>query len=156
MTKAIHDLENNFVLPDDKLTLDNIVQNFLTHTKATKKLNTVDRYESLYNNHIKQELADLRAMRVSPERLETLFDSNKHLSGSTLQLIYTIINSSYDRAIKQKKLNDNPCKYIDRPVRRKTETEVLTIDEALKVLDNLDLTKYNDILCIRLKYTFFN
>ena len=50
-----------------KLTLDNIVQNFLTHTKATKKLNTVDRYESLYNNHIKQELADLRAMRVSPE-----------------------------------------------------------------------------------------
>lgn len=146
MTKAIHDLENNFVLPDEKLTLDNIVQNFLTHTKATKKLNTSDRYESLYNNHIKKELADLKAMKVSPERLEILFDSKKHLSGSTLQLIYTVINSSYERAIKQKKLNDNPCKYIDRPTRDKTETEVLTIDEALKVLDSLDLNKYNDYI----------
>ena len=48
--------------------------------------------------------------------------------------------------LNKKKLNDNPCKYIDRPVRRKTETEVLTIDEALKVLDNLDLTKYNDYI----------
>lgn len=146
MTKAIHDLENNFVLPDEKLTLDNIVQNFLTHTKATKKLNTSDRYESLYNNHIKKELADLKAMKVSPERLEILFDSKKHLSGSTLQLIYTVINSAYDRAIKQRKLNDNPCKYIDRPTRGKVETEVLTIDEALKVLDSLDLNKYNDYI----------
>lgn len=146
MTKAIHDLENNFVLPDEKLTFDNIVQNFLTHTKATKKLNTIDRYESLYNIHIKKELADLKAMRVSPERLETLFADKKDLSGSTLQLIYTVINSSYDRAIKQKKLNDNPCKYIDRPTRDKTETEVLTIDEALKVLDNLNLNKYNDYI----------
>lgn len=146
MTKAIHDLENNFVLPDEKLTFDNIVQNFITHTKATKKLNTYDRYESIYNRHIKKELGDLKAMKVTPERLEILFDSKKHLSGSTLQLIYTVINSAYDRAIKQKKLNDNPCKYIDRPTRGKVETEVLTIDEALKVLDSLDLNKYNDYI----------
>lgn len=146
MTKAIYDLENNFVLPDEKLTFDNIVQNFLTHTKATKKLNTYDRYESLYKRHIKKEFGDLKAMKVSPERLEILFDSKKHLSGSTLQLIYTVINSSYERAIKQKKLNDNPCKYIDRPTRGKVETEVLTIDEALKVLDSLDLNKYNDYI----------
>ena len=146
MNKAIQQYENNFVLPDEKLTLNDIVQNFLTHTKATKKLNTSDRYESLYNIHIKKELADLKAMRVSPERLETLFADKKDLSGSTLQLIYTVINSSYDRAIKQKKLNDNPCKYIDRPIRVKKETEVLTIDEALKVLDSLNLNRYNDYI----------
>ena len=146
MNKAIQQYENNFVLPDEKLTLNDIVQNFLAHTKATKKLNTSDRYESLYNNHIKKELADLKAMKVSPERIETLFAGKKELSGSALQLIYTVINSSYERAIKQKKLNDNPCKYIDRPTRGKTETEVLTIDEALKVLDSLDLNKYNDYI----------
>lgn len=146
MNKAIYDLENNFVLPDEKLTLDNIVQNFLTHTKATKKLNTSDRYESIYNMHIKKELGDIKAMKVSPERLETFFASKNNLSGGTLQIFYTIINSSYDRAIKQKKLNDNPCKYIDRPVRDKTKTEVLTIDEVLKVLDELNLNEYNDYI----------
>ena len=48
--------------------------------------------------------------------------------------------------LNKKKLNDNPCKYIDRPTRGKIETEVLTIDEALKVLDNLNLNKYNDYI----------
>lgn len=146
MTKAIHDLENNFVLPDEKLSLDDIVQNFLTHTKATKKLNTSERYESIYNGHIKKDLGDLKAMKVSPERLEKLFADKKDLSGSTLQLIYTVINSSFDRAIKQKKLNDNPCKYIERPTRKKPKTEVLTSDEVLMVLDELDLNKYNDYI----------
>lgn len=146
MNKAIHDLENNFVLPDEKLTLDDIVQNFLTHTKATRALNTYDRYNSIYNNHIKKELGDLKAMKVSPERLEKLFMDNKDLSGGTLQIFYTVINSSYNRAIKQKKLNDNPCKYIDRPTRDKPDTEVLTIDEVLNVLSNLNLNKYSDYI----------
>ena len=148
MTKAIHDPLKTilFFRTISPLTLDNIVQNFLTHTKATKKLNTSDRYESLYNNHIKERTCRFKGNESISERLETLFANKKDLSGSTLQLIYTVINSSYDRAIKQKKLNDNPCKYIDRPVRGKVETEVLTIDEVLKVLDKLDLNKYNDYI----------
>lgn len=146
MRKAIQQYENNFVLPDEKLSLDDIVKNFLTHTKTTKKLNTSERYESIYYGHIKKELGDLKAMRVSPERLEKLFADKKELSGSTLQLIYTVINSSFDRAIKQKKLNDNPCKYIDRPQRKKSKTEVLTADEVIRVLDELNLNKYNDYI----------
>ena len=146
MNKAIHDLENNFVLPDEKLTLDNIVQNYLEHTKLTRKLNTYKRYEGLYNMHVKKEFGDLKAMRVTPERLEKLLFDKNFLAGGTLQIIFTVINSSYNRAIKQKKLNDNPCKYIDRPQRKKPKTEVLTADEATKVLSQLNLDKYNEYI----------
>lgn len=146
MNKAIHELETNFVLPDEKLTLDNIVQNFLNHINATKKLNTYKRYEGIYNLHVKKELGDQRAMKVSPERLEQLFSEKSDLSGGTLQIVFTVINSSYTRAIKQKKLNDNPCKYIDRPQRKKPKTEVLTADEAARALSELNLDNYNDYI----------
>lgn len=146
MNKAIHDYENNFVLPDNKLTLDSIVQSFLDFTEENKKLNTSERYKSIYNQHIKEKLGGLKAMKVTPEVLEKLFTEKKELSGSTLQLVFTVVNSSYERAIKHKKLNDNPCKYINRPKRKKRKTEVLTIDEVRMVLDELNLNQYNDYI----------
>jgi integrase len=146
MRKAMSDYENNFILPDQKLTLDDIVQNFIVHTETTKKLNTFERYRSIYEGHIKKGLGSLKAMKVSPESLEKLFNDKKDLSGSTLQLIYTVINSSFDRAIKQKKLNDNPCKYIERPQRKKKSSDVLTVDEVLNVLNELNINQYNDYI----------
>jgi hypothetical protein len=47
MNKAIYDYENNFVLPNEKLTLNDIVQSFLYYTDKNKKLNTSERYKSI-------------------------------------------------------------------------------------------------------------
>ncbi|WP_415578643.1 hypothetical protein [Hathewaya histolytica] len=44
-------------------------------------------------------------------------------------MIYTILNTIFNRTLKLKLIKDNPCKYIERPKRDKFIPYVLTIGE---------------------------
>ena len=84
---------------------------------------------------------------IKPIHIENMLltAKRKKLSGTTLQAIYRVINSAFNKAVKMRIMPDNPCKYIDRPKRDKFVANILTVEEFDTIRDSLDITIYYDM-----------
>ena len=79
---------------------------------------------------------------------------NIEISNSTLQSIYTLINTIMNRALKLRLIKENPCKYIERPKREKFTPDILTPSEISTIVNKLDLSnEYDYMFYIALRLT---
>ena len=137
---------NGFVEPK-KLTYDAYVSDWLeNYIKDNRKINTYERYKSLYVNNIKPYIGQYLLKDLKPILIEKLLNSEKKkgLSNTTLEGIYGVINSSLNRAVRLQLINDNICKFIEKPKRNKYISNTLSVDEFILLLSCLDLKDYGN------------
>lgn len=148
LRKALQEYETGYVEPH-KLTVSEYLTDWLeVHIKENRKINTYNRYKGILKNNILPNIGSMKLKDFKPIQVDALLnmEKQKDLSGTTLQNIYGTLNSALNRAVKLRILNDNPCKYIDRPKREKFTANVLSVEEFYKILDSLDTKKYNDYI----------
>lgn len=148
LNEAIHKYKNGFVEPQ-KLKYDEYIDDWLeNYIKQNRKINTYIRYKEIYNNNVKPYIGEYLLKDLKPILIERLINSEKKkgLSNTTLQTIYGVINTSLNRAVKLQLINDNICKFVERPRRDKFIANVLTIDEYNLLLDHLDTSIYGNYL----------
>ena len=146
LNDAMYKYINGFIEPK-KLTYDSYVCDWLeNHIKDNRKINTYERYKSLYTNNIKPYIGQYLLKDLKPILLEKLLNSEKKkgLSNTTLESIYGVINSSLNRAVRLQLINDNICKFIEKPKRNKFVSNTLTVDEFNLLLSALDLKDYGN------------
>lgn len=117
--------------------------------------NTYDDYECIIRLHILPELGNYQLRQITPELLESFFikkrkekrliktkgskgkyeKSDLTISGRTLQKVHTVLNKSLDKAVKFKKIPENPNKQIERPKHKYKESTYMTAEEVLKFLE---------------------
>lgn len=124
------------------------------YVKPLRKISTYNRYKELINKYL-NDIGGINITDIQSSHIEELLLKNKgKISDSTLQSIYTIINTIMNRALHLKIIKDNPCKYVERPKRNKFTPDTLEIEEIEKIFSVLDLNNnYDYMFFIALKIT---
>lgn len=103
---------------------------FLELKKATRKLNTYNRYLSLYKAYIKQYI-QINVDDLDELTIITILQNarNKNISETTVQAIYNLLHTFLQYIYKLKLITVNYCDFVDRPHRDKKEQTTLSITE---------------------------
>lgn len=132
-----------------KMTVEEYLFDWLeNYIKENRKINTYNRYKQIFNNIVKPSIGYIMLKDLLPIHIDNLIlsEKKKKLSGSTLQNIYGVLNSAFNRAVKLQIMNDNPCRFVDRPKREKFIANTLTIDEINKIFKLLNTKDYNNYI----------
>lgn len=147
LNEAIVNFEKNNFIENSTLKFDDIAVDFIeNYIKYHKKLNTYSKYKSSYEKYLKETLGYVKISKINSFHINNLLSDIRNrypISSSTLQGIYTLISSIFNRAIKQRLLQYNPCDGADRPIREKAKHEVLTESECQQILNCLT-NSYSD------------
>lgn len=132
-----------------------VFNEFLELKRTTRKQSTYNRYNALYKIYIQQYLnsiEDINASTVS----KILYNARQHnISESTVQAIYQLLHSYLQYCYKLRLITVNYCDFVDRPKRKRKQTNTLTIEQANKLLKYLyskrttQLKYYNLYIAIR-------
>lgn len=148
LNDAIYKYSNGFVEPQ-KLSYDSYMNDWLENfIKENRKINTYQRYRDLYNKHIKPFIGHYFIKDLKPILIEQLLNAAKKngLSNTTLEGIYGVINTSLNRAVRLQLINDNICKFVEKPRRNKYTANILDIDEFNLLLNGLNTYNYGDYI----------
>ncbi|WDV44506.1 site-specific integrase [Clostridiaceae bacterium M8S5] len=148
LKEALQGQEYNCLTPS-KVTVYMYLNEWLeNYIKEYRKINTYNRYRSILNNNVYPNIGKIKLKNLEPIHIDMLItaEKKKGLSSTTLQNIYGVISSAFNRAVKLRIINENVCKYVDRPKRDRFIANVLSIEDYCKIIDSLDLSKYNDYI----------
>lgn len=154
LAQAIIDYEERAFLGNNKTRLNMFFEDWLeNNVRETKSHTTYLRYQGLYDRYVRNEIGGEYLSAVTPIRIDhTLRAARKTgISETSVQHIFVLLHAIFQRAMRLRLIKDNPCDYVDRPKRARTQTDVLTEEDITAILDVLDLNKPND----RIFYTGF-
>lgn len=144
---ALSDFENGGYAPPKETTFMEFSYEWLeSYVKQLRKTTTYNRYKEIINKYL-YPIGHMNVSEIQSYHIEQLLLSNKNnISGSTLQGIYTIINTIMTRALKLKIIKDNPCKYVERPRRDKFTPDTLEVEDIKEIMSVLDLSNNYDYM----------
>lgn len=122
-----------------------------------KSKNTYDKYNKVITNRIIPSIGDIRLCDLKAIHVDKFLRDLKkskikkgknicHLSGTTIQMYYGILNAALNRAVKLQMIIENPCKYIDTPKRNKYKASILTLQEFRLIYNSLNDTLFEDYI----------
>ncbi|MHC1720828.1 MAG: tyrosine-type recombinase/integrase [Clostridiaceae bacterium] len=142
---AMVDYENGGYVQPKSTTFMQFAHEWLEeYVKPLRKTTTYNRYKELINKYL-QPFTGVPIQNITAYQIEQLLMSNRNnISGSTLQGIYTLINTIMERAIKLRVIKENPCKYVERPKREKFTPDTLDVSEVELLINALNLSNKYD------------
>ena len=130
------------------------LENYILDEKSE---NTYDKYNKVITNRIIPSIGDIRLCDLKAIHVDKFLRDLKkskikkgknicHLSGTTIQMYYGILNAALNRAVKLQMIIENPCKYIDTPKRNKYKASILTLQEFRLIYNSLNDTLFEDYI----------
>ncbi|XZM32813.1 tyrosine-type recombinase/integrase [Clostridium perfringens] len=147
LNEALYKRDCGYVEVDNTILKDYLENWLKQYIKPTRKENTFYRYESIIKNSINPIIGNVQLKNLKAIHIESMLNNNKekNLTNTTLQNIYTVLNAALNRAVKLQLINNNVCKFVDRPKRERFIAETLSIEEFNYILNSLS-DSYNDYL----------
>lgn len=154
LNAEIYKTNTGFFRPKETLFKDYLNMWLEDFIQPSKSANTYYSYQGTIEKYIIPTLGHLPLCDIKVMHIENFLSKLRKaktlkgtpLTSTTIQKHYLILNSSLNRAVKLQMLNDNPCKYVDTPKRKKFKSNILTLEEIQTIYSCLDLTKYEDYL----------
>lgn len=146
LNDAIYKFNNGFIEPK-KLTYNEYMEDWLeNYIKPNRKINTYQRYCQIYKNNIKPYIGHCLLKNLKPILIEQLLNEAKKtgLSPTSVEGIYSVISSSLNRAVRLQIINNNICKFIEKPKRNKFKANILTIEEFNHLISLLNTDEYGN------------
>mgnify|MGYP003700002787 CR=1 FL=1 len=148
LRKALDALETGYIAPTKTTLSDYLndwVENFI---KVMRKENTYVLYKKMVSMYISPLIGSVQLKDLQPYHIDYMINelAKVNLSNTTRQLIYRVLHSALERAVKLRIIKENPCRYVDGPKKDKFIANVLTEEEYYKILGLLDINTYNDYL----------
>lgn len=158
LNDAISDFNNNGYIEPKKTTFIAFCNDWVSEfVQNNRKVSTYNRYKELIKKYFENSIGQLSVSDIQCYHIEQLLQNIKNtntISNTTLQGIYTILNTIFNRALKLKLIKDNPCKFVERPKRDKFTPDILDIDEIKQILALLDLSDdYEHMFYLAMKLT---
>lgn len=116
-TAIKHELFSGTYVDETDKTVDQAMQVYseLMLPKQVTK-NTLNRYMSLYNVHIKPKFGTRPLTSLKPYEIQLFYHSKEgEIANSTIIKIHTILNKLYKQFIKWNELKTNPLDHVDKP-----------------------------------------
>ena len=154
-------LKEGSYIKKSNLSLESLTKEYLELKKDTLTLKTFITYEQRVGV-INDKLGNLKLKEINVRVLEKFYSYLKndfisdrtktHISNTTIQSYYCIINNMLEQAVKWDYIKSNPNSKIEKPKRDRKEIEVYSKEEVIQLLECLknEPLKYQAILYMAL------
>jgi integrase len=114
-----------------KISVGDYIDEWLkTIAKPRVSENTYNSYESQLN-HVKNSLGKVRLTLLQAQDIQKLYGT---LSSSVAKHVHAPLSSALSQAVKWHLIHSNPCDAVDLPRHKPREVQVLTREEASKLM----------------------
>lgn len=148
LRKALNEYETGYIEPSKMSLSDYLIDWLENFVKENRKTSTYNRYKCLIRNSVLPGIGLINLKDLKPKHIESMLSAEKKkgIGSTTIQHIYTVLNTALNRAVKLRILVKNPCDYVDRPKRVKFTANVLSVEEFYSLIDLLDVELYRDYI----------
>lgn len=150
---AIKQYEDNNYVDNTRITFREIAEEYIEeYIKENRKANTYAKYKSQYTNYLEPLIGDMKITNINARTINSTItkakkmNPNKPLSNTSLQTLFTLMSSIFNRAIKHELLVKNPCTNADRPRRESIDYEILSMEEINILLNQLNISNHFDFM----------
>lgn len=155
--------KNGYLTQDCELTLDHVFKDYFeTFKKRKVSKATIQHYENIYKNHIKQALGHYKIIKLKYPTLQKYFNECSNLSKGLQENIKKVLNNVFKYACKCCYIENNPVSLVDltgiEPTEKKktiTYQELEMIIETTKNRDCKDSFR-NDSIIISLYIGYYS
>lgn len=158
--KVLRDLKAELAKTGDLSTSSVTLETWSEHwlTERAKKLapNTVAGYRVAFRDYINPMLGKKKLDKLTPQDVKHLHDTiqetpkdkalrelsdppegTEYLSSTYALLVHNSLSGALKMAVREGKLSRNVCELVDKPSKRHTTEEVLSLEEAIKLIQYL-------------------
>ncbi len=138
LTKVLRERDLGIFVDPSKENLSEYLDTWLeTAARPRVRPKTYQGYKQLIRLYVKPELGALMLSRVTPERVQMLYNKmgENGLSPRTVRYTHSVLRSALQQAVKWGKLHRNPCDLVDLPRQERKEMQVLSPEEAARFID---------------------
>lgn len=123
-------------LPTDGQTVDQWFTYWLDVQRKEIRPKTWTNYESMVRNHVIPTIGKVRLDKLTAAHLRRVYDgmAKKNLSSTSALAAHRILSASFTDAEREGRIRRNPAKNLDAPRRQTTALEVLTVAEAVALV----------------------
>lgn len=150
------ELDKTGDLATSSVTLEAWSEHWLTERAKKLAPNTVNGYRVAFRDYINPLLGKRKLDKLTPQDIKHLHDviqetpkdkalrslsdppeGTELLSSTYALLVHNALSGSLKMAVREGKLSRNVCELVDKPSKRHTTEEVLTLEEAIKLIGYL-------------------
>jgi integrase len=136
LNMALYEQKQGTLATGPQQTLGSYLDRWLEQVvKLTKRPNTYKAYRSVVNAHLKPNLGYIKLQKLTVEHLQAFFASKQHLKPKTLALIQSALSSALLNAVKWGLIGRNVASLVSLPHVERYEGQVLTEEQANKLLE---------------------
>ena len=134
---ALYEQQQGTLVVGPQQTLGAYLEKWLEQVvRLTKRPNTYNGYRTVVNAHLKPALGHIKLQKLSAEQLQAFFaQKQEKLKPSTLAHIHSVISSALSNAVKWGLVGRNVASLVSLPRVERYEGQVLTVDQARKLLE---------------------
>ena len=135
-----------YLAQDCELTLNNVFNDYFeTFKKRKVSKATIQHYENIYKNHIKQALGHYKIMKLKYPTLQKYFNECSNLSKGLQENIKKVLNNVFKYACKCCYIENNPVSLVDLTGIEPTEKKkTITFQELEKIIETTENRNCND------------
>lgn len=135
--------KNGYLNQDCELTLDHVFKDYFdTFKKRKVSKATIQHYENIYKNHIKQALGHYKIIKLKYPTLQKYFNECSNLSKGLQENIKKVLNNVFKYACKCCYIENNPVSLVDLTGIEPTEKKKTITYQELEMI--IETTKNRD------------
>lgn len=138
LNAALHEQKQGTLVIGPQQTLGAYLEKWIEQVvKLTKRPNTYNGYRSVVIIHLIPSLGHIRLQKLTAEQVQAFFAQKQQegLRSRTLALIHSVLSSALSNAVKWGLVGRNVASLISLPGVERYEGQVLTVDQARKLLE---------------------
>lgn len=140
-----YEVEHGLTGKADKITLNKWFDVWLKDYKTNKvKKTTIQNYQTLYDNHIRENLGKRVLVQIKPIHIQKLYNDfiESGYSTTSLQTLHALLHNILDIAVCNDLLVKNPCMGTVRPTIEEKDKRVLSAEEQTNLLNFIRQTEW--------------
>ncbi|MDO4924845.1 MAG: tyrosine-type recombinase/integrase [Turicibacter sp.] len=147
LRKAITEFEEDgFLNKKTVYTLEQYIEYWFENVASLNlRHNTLKVYRSIMKNHIYPDLGHLKFEKITPVIIQNFITKKaKECGNTTIAHVRKVLNGTFELAVKQRLIKQNPLDFIERIKKQQEEKEMrfLSRDEIDTVLREVSKDKY--------------
>lgn len=134
-------ITRNEIGKKENMLFNNLAQLVLDeHVRPNLRPNTESYYISSYNKHILEHFGGITLNKIDSLDIQRFInDKSKTLKPSSVHQIYSVLSSTFNKAMDWNYIRENPCRNISLPkIENKNYSELLSVEDISKLMDAID------------------
>ncbi len=150
---AINDMKQGSLATGPQQTVKQYLEYWLEEVhRPTIRIGTYKNYSTIVDNHLIPALGHIRLQKLTTQHLQKFYSQRLRdgLSAVRVLNIHRVLRKALDNAVRTNLIGRNVCDYVELPRKEEHEIQVLTGEQAKKLLVTVSERRLEALLTLAL------